>query len=84
MNSEPEPDGFEWGMSVRITAAAPVTYRAGQVGSVVGFRTVRTAAAAATAGHPIGTLLYIVEFGDGTDQEVPAVHCARESSDRQA
>ena len=39
--------------------------------SVVGITTVQTAAQSIALNHPIGTLLYTVEFGDGADKLVP-------------
>ena len=39
--------------------------------SVVGITTVDTAAQSIALNHPVGTVLYTVEFGDGSDGLVP-------------
>ena len=50
---------FRWGDTVRIDDAAPVQLRPGSLAAVV-----------AISGSP-GQIQYTVEFGDGTDAEVP-------------
>lgn len=40
-------------------------------GAVVGITEVQNSKQAETVGYPIGTTLYTLEFGDGSDQLVP-------------
>jgi hypothetical protein len=62
---------FNWGDNAAIASDAPADARPGAEVSVCGMRTIETAQQAAAAGHPVGTILYVVEFGDGSALEVP-------------
>jgi hypothetical protein len=42
-----------------------------RAGSIVGITPVATEEQAALLGHPKGTVLYTVEFGDGSDALIP-------------
>ena len=46
--------------------------RPGSLASVCGMREVKSSELAARFGCPIGTTLYLVEFGDGFSLEIPA------------
>lgn len=74
---EPQPPGFEYGMTVRVKSDAPVHLRPGAVGSAVSFETVRIEWAH-NRDWPVGTLLYLVEYTDGEAQLMPASMTVRE------
>jgi hypothetical protein len=63
--------GFTWGDTVRVNAAAAEASRPGELGEIVGIREVETEAQARQFESPIGSRLYLVEFGDGTSVEIP-------------
>lgn len=62
---------FTWGDTVLIKSTAPAEYRPNEIGDVVGITTVEKESQVAVFGEVIGTVLYTVEFGDGTDVLVP-------------
>jgi hypothetical protein len=61
-----------WGDTVRIRLNAKPEQRPGVLAAVCGLREVETEEQARQFGCPIGTTLYLVEYGDGTAIEVPA------------
>ena len=61
---------FDWGAAVKLKEAAPGAYRVRQ-GSVCGFRTVDSAELAQSLDVPLGTVLVLVEGGDGLAAEIP-------------
>lgn len=75
--NEPQPPGFEYGMTVRVTSHAPVELRPGALGSAVSFETVTTTEPE-WIHWPVGTLLYRVEYTDGEQELVPAYMTVRE------
>lgn len=68
--TEPTFD-FDWNDAVVVTDDAPAKFRPSKIAAVVGMRAVENAFQAEAAGFPIGTLLYMIEFSDGTMIEVP-------------
>lgn len=62
---------YDYGDSVAISDGAPACYLPGQQGSVCGLRHVATDEHAKAADVSIGTVLWLVEFGDGSSIEVP-------------
>lgn len=64
------PD-FTWGETVRVKTGAQPMRRPGAVAEVVGIRAVENEAQARQFEAPIGSDLYLIEFGDGTSMEIP-------------
>lgn len=68
---------FDWGETVRISPTAPPGFRPGELASVCGFRASgETNTPTTHAGEP----LVLVEFGDGTSEEVPLRYITKDSS----
>jgi len=63
--------GPTWGDTVRIRENAPSKWRPGAYADVCGITEIETADQARTFECPIGTMVYLVEFTDGSDVEVP-------------
>lgn len=63
------PD-FTWGDTIRVRAEAAAESRPGALGEVVGIRPVETESQARQFACPIGSRLYLIEFGDGTSLEI--------------
>lgn len=57
---------------MRIKVSAKPDQRPGVLAAVCGLREVQTEEQAHQFGCPIGTTLYLVEYGDGVAVEVPA------------
>jgi hypothetical protein len=62
---------FTWGDTVRVKAGAEPKRRPGAVAEVVGIRAIETESHAVRSDVPIGSKVYLVEFGDGTSVEIP-------------
>lgn len=60
-----------WGDTIRIKMGASTESRPGALATVCGMREVETPEQSEQFGCPIGTTLYLVEFGDGTSDEIP-------------
>ena len=60
-----------WGDTVRIRSNAKPEQRPGALAAVCGLREVETEEQARQFGCPIGTALYLIEYGDGGSMEVP-------------
>lgn len=60
-----------WGDSVRVKAGAPSAVRPGALAAVCGIREIANDGQASESDAPIGSKLYLVEFGDGTSLEIP-------------
>ena len=60
-----------WGDTVRISQLAPAPLRPGALAAVVGIREIETEGQVEEFTSPLGTRLYLVEFGDGDSLEVP-------------
>lgn len=61
-----------WGDTVRIKLNATPEQRPGGFASVCGLRQVETEEQARQLGYPVGTTLFLVEYGDGVAMEVPS------------
>ncbi len=68
---------FSWGDPVQVKKTSPVKYKAGAIGSICGIRVIDSLFVAKKFDQPIGTNLYIVEFEDGSDLEIPEVFLIR-------
>ena len=62
---------FTWGDTVRVKAGAQPARRPGAIAEVVGIREIEVAEQARQFEAPIGSKLYLIEFGDGTSLEIP-------------
>jgi hypothetical protein len=62
---------FKWGDTVRIASKAPSDLRPGLFGSVCGIRTIDSENLARLMKEQIGTVLLLIEFGDGHTVEIP-------------
>jgi transcription elongation GreA/GreB family factor len=62
---------FTWGDTVRVKAGAQAALRPGAIAEIVGIREVEVEAEARQFEAPIGSKLYLIEFGDGTSIEIP-------------
>jgi len=62
---------FECNENVVIADDAPAKFRPGELGWVISARTVENELQAKTLGYPVGTLLYLVEYMDGSDMKMP-------------
>jgi hypothetical protein len=60
-----------WGDVVRVSQQAPISFRPGIAAEIVGIRKLETQSQADQFASPIGTKVYLVEFGDGDSVEVP-------------
>jgi hypothetical protein len=69
--TERSPYKFDWGETVRVSQNAPERFRPSQLSSVCGFRLIETAEQSVAFGAPIGTVLCLIEFGDGSSVEIP-------------
>ena len=61
-----------WGDTVRVKLYAKPELRPGVLAAVCGLRSIETDEQARQFDCPIGTTLYLVEFGDGVSFEVPS------------
>jgi hypothetical protein len=71
---------FTWGDTVRVKAEAPPATRPGAIAEVVGIRDIAAEDQARQFEAPIGTKLYLIEFGDGTSLEIAEAWIEAESS----
>jgi hypothetical protein len=62
---------FDYGDEVIFKEASPGGHWAERICCVVGITIVETEEQIQVFGHPTGTILYTVEFRDGSDQLVP-------------
>jgi hypothetical protein len=61
----------DYGETVAVSPLAPEAMRPGKLGAVVGITDVETPPQAVHYGAPVGTRIYLVEFGDGEATEIP-------------
>lgn len=57
---------FKWGEVVRVRDSASTGFHPGEIGSICGIRVIETMPVAESIGEPVGTKLYLIEFGDGS------------------
>ena len=62
---------FTSGDLVVVRDDAPAHAHPGAAAEVVSVTPIETPALAMRVGFPIGTVMYLVEYGDGSDQELP-------------
>lgn len=62
---------LKWGDAVVVRSGARAEWRPGATAEVCGMRTVETPSVAAAFEVPLGSQLLLIEFGDGSDAEVP-------------
>lgn len=60
-----------WGDTVRVSRQAPTRLRPGVLAEIVGIRQVSSPSQVDQFTAPIGTRVYLVEFGDGDSLEIP-------------
>ncbi|MDQ3368024.1 MAG: hypothetical protein M3680_21575 [Myxococcota bacterium] len=70
-----------WGDTVRIKTDANVAMRPGSVAAVCGMRQVENELQAIEFNVPVGTTLFLVEFGDGVALEIPETFVSREADE---
>jgi len=61
---------FTWGDTIQVKPNAPTCMRPSAVAEIVGIREVETAEQAVQFDAPLGTKIYLIEFGDGNAKEV--------------
>lgn len=62
---------FERNENVVIAENAPAKFRPSQLAWVISGQVVENELQAKTLGYPVGTLLYLVEYMDGSDMKMP-------------
>ena len=62
---------YDYGGSVEVMGSAPECYSPGVKGSLCGARRIETEEQAKVVNVSIGTVLWIVEFANGSSSEVP-------------
>ena len=62
---------FTWGDLVKVESDAPPQLQPDELGSVCSIREVETPDQEVQLGGPIGSRVYLVEFGDGEAMEIP-------------
>ena len=71
--------GFDFGADVFLADAGKAGRPTMEPCSVVGVTPVDSEALASAVNYPLGTILYTVEFGDGSDTLVPEEHLVASS-----
>lgn len=66
-----EKSQYTWGETVRITIDAPKNYRPGELAEICSIWEIETNENSVLRGEPVGTIIYSIEFGDGTLVEIP-------------
>ena len=59
-----------WGNTVKVKQTAPPVLRPGQYASVCGIREIENREQELKFCSPVGTTLYLIEFGDGISFEI--------------
>ena len=67
---------FTWGDTVQITNAHYIREPGKVIGEVCGFLVLSDSKLAEQFKQPIGTVIYTVEFGDGSSEEFPEMAIA--------
>jgi hypothetical protein len=62
---------YTWGDTVEIESNAPDKYKKFNLGEIVGYFIIEDEQNSNQFNLPIGTILYTIEFGDGTDIDIP-------------
>jgi hypothetical protein len=74
---------FDWGELIRVAGNAPVEFRPGAVASICGIRSIKNELEAVAAGHPIRTVICLIEFGDGSSVEIAESYLEKVKSNTQ-
>lgn len=64
-------DQFTWGETVKIAIDAPKAYKPGELAEICSMWEIETFENSKRRGEPVGTVIYSIEFGDGTLIEIP-------------
>lgn len=80
MNVEADDSKFTWGDSVIIRKNSPTKFHPGGFASVCGFHKVQSKETAKELECKIGDWVYTVEFGDGSDIQVPESYLDKDFS----
>jgi hypothetical protein len=62
---------YTWGETVKIANDAPKEYKPGELAEICSMWEIETDANSRIRGEPVGTIIYSIEFGDGTIIELP-------------
>ncbi len=62
---------FDWNEAVVIADHAPAKFGPSKIAAVVGMRVVENETQASASGFLVGTVLYLLEFSDGSMIELP-------------
>ena len=62
---------YSWGDSIKVKAEAPIHLNPGNVGEVVGFFEIESNEESEKYNKNVGTYIYLIEFTDGTQIEIP-------------
>ena len=65
---------FDYGDAGVVTGGVRSEPHAGRPCAVVGITSIETETQSRVFGHPVGTTVYLVEFGDGKDAIFPEEH----------
>ena len=72
---------YDYGQTVRVSAHAPGAFRPGQLVAVVGMHRIERDDHALQMGHPVGTVLYTIEYDDGSSVQIPEEYIEPERRD---
>jgi hypothetical protein len=64
---------FTYGDSVQVKTEAPRSMRPGALAAICGISEVENEVQAKEYGVPVGSTVYLVEFGDGASVEIPEI-----------
>lgn len=67
---------------MRVAHGASASLRPGAFAEIVGIRSIDSSEQARDAGQPVGTKMYLLEFGDGETREVPEAWIALAAANR--
>ncbi len=62
---------YTWGETVKITIDAPKAHKPGELAEICSMWEIKTDENSISRGEPVGTIIYSIEFGDGTLMEIP-------------
>lgn len=80
MNVEDGDSKFTWGDSVIVRKNSPTKFHPGEFASVCGFYKVQSKETAKELACRVGDWVYTIEFGDGSDVQVPEIYLDRDLS----
>lgn len=62
---------FTWGETVKVSLNAPKMYRPGQFAEICSLWEIQTKENSEAHGEPVGSMIYSIEFSDGTLIDIP-------------